>query len=252
MKKLLRNAKNNARGLLGKGETGGAISADILNEAVNFDLKCIFIAVPKTGTTSVRTQLSQPGIPFVPNPHLDICQVRDLLYPYLLRSSLGTNKSYPNEEVPTDKAIRHQAEEIFKSFFKFSAVRNPWARAVSLYYRREGVKVKDRLTFEEFCEHHSCASDTCFHPTLHKNQLDWLCDDEGRMIMDFVYKVEELDSAIEKIAKVTEGRVRLESKTANRNPNSKSSDYKDMYNDKTRKLIMRNFEKDIDHFKYTF
>ena len=70
--------------------------------------------------------------------------------------------------------------------------------------------------------------------------------------MDFVYKVEEFDSAIEKIAEKTGGRIKLGSKTANRNPKSKSSDYQDMYNDRTRKLIMRNFEKDIDYFKYTF
>ena len=249
MKNFSRQTKNEWSIVISKNEI---LPVDILNEAVNPDLKCIFIAIPKTGTNSVRTQITQPGIPMVPNSHLNIVQVRDLLYPYLLVSSLGRNGVYPNEEVPVDKDIRKKADNIFKSFYKFAAVRNPWARAVSLYFRNEGVKVKERLTFEEFCEHHSYASDTCSQPTLHKNQLDWLCDEKGQMIMNFVYKVEEFDSAIERIKEETEGRIRLIPKFENRNPNSRASNYQDMYNDRTRKLIMKNFEKDIDYFKYTF
>ena len=112
--------------------------------------------------------------------------------------------------------------------------------------------MKNELTFDEFCEHHFYASDTCRQPTLHKNQIDWLSDEEGQVIMDFVYKVEEFESAIDNIAEATDGRIKLIRKTANQNPFSKSSDYKGMYNDRTRKLILRNFEKDIDYFKYTF
>jgi hypothetical protein len=228
------------------------LSIDILNEAVNFDLQCIFIAIPKTGTTSVRRQISQPGNPFIPNPHLDIAQVRDLMYPFLLKSSLGESRDYPSQGMLLDRDIRNEAEQHFHRFFKFSAVRNPWARAVSLYCRREGVQMQEKVTFERFCEQHLYASDTCYHPTLHKNQLDWLCDQDGQIMMDLVYKVEEFDDAIEAISERTDGRIQLINKIANKNPNSKSSDYREIYNDRTRKLIAKNFEKDIDYFKYAF
>ncbi|MDB2497010.1 sulfotransferase family protein [Verrucomicrobiales bacterium] len=248
MKRLLSKAKNRAKRLLT--DLNGPI--DMVNDAVNFDLECIFIAVPKTGTTSVRTQIRKQGNALIPNPHLNIVQVRDLLYPFILRSSLGNNRTYPSEGVPSDKDIRNQAEKTFNEFFKFSAVRNPWARAASLYFRREGVQANEEMTFERFCEQHLYASDTCFHPTLHKNQLDWLCDENDRMIMDFVYKLEDFEDAIEQIANRTNGRVKLIKRKANKNPNSRSSDYKDIYTDRARKLISKAFEKDIDFFQYTF
>jgi len=223
-----------------------------LNQAINFDKKTIFIAIPKTGTTSVRQQVSQKGKALINQPHLNIMQVRDTLYTYLLMNSLGKNTEYPTHNLPTDSEIRANCQEIFARFFKFSSVRNPWARAVSLYFRREGVKVKKDISFETFCEKHLYASDTCRNPTLHKNQLDWLVDENGTIIMDYVYKVEDFQEAIKEISERTNGRIQLKYKEANTNDRSKSRTYHDMYTDRTRQLIAKRFEKDIDFFKYTF
>jgi hypothetical protein len=229
----------------------------IINEAVHFDKRVIFIAIPKTGTTSVRSQLKQPGKALIKNPHLNINQIRDAIYFYLLKETLGTNKTFPNADHPNDDALRQKAETIFHSFFKFSGVRNPWARAVSLYHRREGVslegpRLNDRMSFETFCENHIYASDTCRQPTLHKNQLDWLTSPQGDMLIDYVYKLEDYDRAIDEIKDLTDGRLILDNVKRNVNQNSKSRDYRDLYNDTTRKMIQKRFEKDIDYFKYTF
>jgi hypothetical protein len=223
-----------------------------INEAVNFEKETIFIAIPKTGTTTIRTQLKQPGIPIIWNPHLNINQVRDLIYIYLLKENLGKNRTFPDGNIPADNELRQKAEKIFDAYFKFSAVRNPWARAVSLYSRREGIILKNNMTFDEFCENHIYASDTCHHPTLHKNQLDWLTSNEGQILMDYIYKVEEFDKAIDEIRELTNGRLILDRVKQNVNPESGSGHYKNIYNDKTRKLIAKRFEKDIDYFKYTF
>jgi len=223
-----------------------------LNEAINFNKKCIFIAVPKTGTTSIRTQIKQKGAPLIKNPHLNIVQIRDALYVYLLIQALGRNKSFPSASVSSDAALRLKAKETFDGFFKFSAVRNPWARAVSLYSRREGVRSKNKLSFEKFCKNHFYASDTCYHPTLHQNQFDWLCNEHGQCMMDYVYKLENFNESIDEIAELTNGRILLKKEHANRNSNSKSHSYRDIYTEETKKLIAERFEKDIDTFKYTF
>lgn len=223
-----------------------------INEAINFEKEVIFIAIPKTGTTTVRTQLKQLGIPLIKSFHLDISQVKDLIYLYMLKENLGTNKTFPIGNILSDQELRQKAEEIFKSFFKFSAVRNPWARAVSLYHRGEAIRLKNRMTFDEFCDNHKYASDTCSQPTLHKNQLDWLTNNNGQLLTDFVYKVEEYDKAIDVIRDRTNGKLILDKIKLNKNPNSMSSNYRKMYNDRTRKLIEKRFEKDIDFFKYTF
>src|SRR4029077_4663650 len=90
------------------------------NEAINFDKQVIFIAVPKTGTTSVRNQLRSQGPFLVPNSHLDITQLRSLLYFWSLRKILGTNARFPNGGMPSDTQIRADSEQTFRRFFKFS------------------------------------------------------------------------------------------------------------------------------------
>ncbi len=251
MQKIKKRVKKKLKKILNV-EINKLNAPPLINEAVNFEKEVIFIAIPKTGTTTIRTQLKQDGKPLIDNPHLNIVQIRDLIYVYLLKESLGTNQTFPNSNRVSDSVLREKSDEIFNSFFKFSAVRNPWARAVSLYFRREGVQIKDQITFEEFCESHIYASDTCRQPTLHKNQYDWLCSDQGDILMDYVYKVENFEHAIKDIKKLTNGRLRLENLKENYNPRSKSTDYRNMYNDKTKKIIEKRFEKDIDYFKYTF
>lgn len=245
LKKIARKINRNASSLQGTEPL-------ILNEAINFEKQCIFIAVPKTGTTSVRVQIRQQGIPLIPNPHLDIIQVRDSLYTYFLMRSLGKNKSFPSESVPKDKDIRTQANNVFNTYFKFAAVRNPWARAVSLYFRREGVQLKVRRSFDEFCQNHFYASDTCCHPTLHRNQIDWLLDERGEVIMDYVYKLENFEEAIKEVLERTDGRLRIANRILNNNPQSLSRNYRDLYTEKTKKIITERFAKDIDFFKYSF
>ena len=223
-----------------------------MNEALNVEKEVIFIAIPKTGTTSVRTQLGAPRSPIIENPHLDIRQVRDLIYVMLLRSTLGGNRTFPCETFPTDSDLRTRADEMFSSFFKFSAVRNPWARAVSLWSRREGVETKDSTSFEDFISRHHHASDTCRQPTRHVTQFDWLCDENGRMLMDYVYKVEEFDTAASEIRERTGGRLALGTRQLRVNPRSVSRTYRDIYTDTTRRIVAQRFEKDIDTFGYTF
>ena len=223
----------------------------ILNESVNFEKQYIFIAVPKAGTTSVRLQLRQKGIQLIKTPHLNIIQIRDSLYVYFLKQNLKRNKTFPSEQVPSDADLHIKAKEVFNTFFKFAAVRNPWARAVSLYSRRS-IQIKGKISFEDFCKNHLYASDTCLHPTLHQNQLDWLCDENGQCIMDYVYKLENFYQATKEIAERTNGRLQIVAREVNYNPNSNSRSYRDLYTGETRKMIAKRFEKDIDTFKYTF
>ena len=109
------------------------------------------------------------------------------------------------------------------------------------------MQLRERITFEAFCRQYRCASDTCLHPTLHRNQLDWLTDEDGRPAMDYVFRIEDWDEGAREVAERSEDRVRLPKVRLNRN--SVALDYRDLYNDETRPLVARAFEKDIDTFK---
>ena len=54
-------------------------------------------------------------------------------------------------------------------------------------------------------------------PTLHKNQYDWLSDENGDFMMDYVFKLENFESAIQEIKKETDGKLKLEKLVENKN-----------------------------------
>lgn len=87
---------------------------------------------------------------------------------------------------------------------------------------------------------------------LHENQIDWFCDENGTNIMDYVYKLEDYAMAIKEINERTEGPLQLAHIVENKNPLSLSHSYSELYSDKTKSIIGKRFQKDIDCFKYTF
>lgn len=232
--------------------SGRRLAFDHPNEAVNADLRAIFVAVPKTGTTSVRNQVRPEGLPMIGVPHLSIRQIRTAMEAFHLYRNLDQNTDFPNADLKTEDDVTREVQEMFADFFKFASVRNPWARAVSLYSRTEGIQVSDRMSFEEFCEGHCFASDTSSRTNRFRNQLDWLTDADGQMLMDYVYRLEDLDTAIDEIRDRSGGRIVLAHRRKNVNKASKSKSYQDLYTDHTRSLIAKRFERDIDTFKYTF
>ena len=70
--------------------------------------------------------------------------------------------------------------------------------------------------------------------------------------MDYVYKLENFDEAIKEIEERTDGRIKIESRDANKNPKSRSQNYRELYTDITKKVIADRFQRDIDYFEYTF
>jgi len=226
----------------------------LLNEAVNFEREAIFIAVPRTGTTSIRKQLAQPGPKLIDNPHLTILQVRDSLYTHFLLNALGRNRSFPTDAdaVPSDADVRRQAADTFTNFFKFASVRNPWTRALSLYKRRQGLQLSDKMDFETFCETLTYASDTCSHPTRVLNQLDWMTDESGALLVDYVLRLEDLDNGIREINDRTDGRLGLKVLHLNNNPASNPDSYREAYSARARAQVAALFQRDIDHFGYEF
>ena len=122
-----------------------------------------------------------------------------------------------------------------------------------MYYRTDGAQpLAPRLSFTEFCERHVHASDTCAHPTRHRNQYDGFCDAAGNNVMDYIYRVEDFATAVVEIAERTEGRIPLAAVRYKHNHPSPADTYRQLYTDRTRRLIAQHYELDIDHFKYTF
>lgn len=177
--------------------------------------KCIFVEVPKTGTTSIRSILGEPI-----KPHLNIYQI-----------------------------YQSTSDVTFSSYFKFGFVRNPWDRAVSLFERREGMQLRNKMTFAEFIDWMRFASSTCLHPVPHRYQLDWFVNANGDVIVDHIGRFENLESDWERIqAKLG---ISIVLPKLNHNPN-RQRDYREYYTKELADKVKQRFAVDIEYFNYHF
>ena len=182
---------------------------------ISAEFQCIFVEVPKTGSTSIRSLIGEPR-----KPHLNIWQIA-------------------NEATP----------EQFRNYFKFGFVRNPWDRAVSLYERREGLQLRDKLSFDQFVDWMKFASSTCLHPVPHRYQLDWFVNPHGDVVVDFIGRFERLETDWAHVAQRIGAPLSLP--RLNSNP-GKQRHYSTYYNSRTRNVIAERFAVDIEYFGYRF
>ncbi len=188
---------------------------------INHKVQCVFVQVPKTASTSIRSIV---GIP--QKPHLNIIQLEE---------------QFDSESVNLDRT--------FSSYFKFGFVRNPWDRVVSLYRRKEGVQKSQAMSFEQFVRWIENSSDTCIHPSKHKYQLDWFKDSDGEIAANYIGKFESLNKDWAYISSVLGVTNILPHKNSN---SSCRKHYSEFYTPETRDIIGEKFIVDVNYFKYSF
>ena len=137
--------------------------------------------------------------------------------------------------------------------FSFAIVRNPWDRVVSHYHYRvktdqTGLE-RNPVPFKEWVrlsygEH---APEYYDNPRMFSPQWDWVVDEQGVQLVNFVGRFERLDEDFETICARIHKRAAL--------PHVKKSnrgDYRRYYDDATTEIVRRAFEPDIARFGYTF
>jgi hypothetical protein len=144
--------------------------------------------------------------------------------------------------------------------FKFSFVRNPWDRAVSLYAHQTKCSnsFKDwlmdivkrdghpKIRKKEWVLRDKMAS-TGGSSLPWKCQTDWLVNNSGQLCMDFIGKFENLNVDIKKIEQIIGRKILL--------PHHNKTDrlpYQHYYDDETRKIVADWHRKDIENFGYKF
>ena len=201
--------------------------------------KCIFVEVPKTGSTSIRNIIGKAK-----NPHQNILQIKKDLNGREELMSLKQKVFLKTGLIKSDRIY----DNIFKNFFKFGFVRNPWDRTVSLYLRNEGIQMKESMTFDEFVNWIQYSSDTCIHPLKMKNQLDWFTDSHGNLLVDYVGRFETLDEEWAYIA----DKIGCTKNLPYKNVNFGRKHYTYYYNYQTKEIIKKKFQVDIEYFNYEF
>lgn len=158
-----------------------------------------------------------------------------------------------------NKNFKYFKDSYERSFSKFSFtfVRNPWDRLVSSYeyLKSGGNNFRDLEDYEKIFSKYGNFRNTIlnwkqdfFHQIHFKQQLEWICDNNGNVIVDFVGRFENLqqdfDIACDKM-QVT--RIQLP-----RVGNISHKHYTEYYDDETVEIVAQKYAQDIDYFRYKF
>jgi hypothetical protein len=194
----------------------------------------IFVHVQKTGGNSVRTALGG-----------DIFDARKHFMARDLREIYG--------------------EAVWDSCFKFSFVRNPWDRLVSWWSMIDnardyvdqaqppnaffGYVLKRTKNFEDFllrCNDEIVDSDG--RKNIFRNQIDYLIDEKGAIIVDFIGRFEHLQEDFDVISRHL-GRAPVELPRTN---TSQHATYTEYYSPATAEMVAKRYAQDIKQFGYRF
>ena len=108
--------------------------------------------------------------------------------------------------------------------------------------------MRDKMTFEEFVDWIKYSSSTCIHPVPHRNQLDWLIDPHGNVIVDFIGKFESLQEDWALVCK----KVGIGKPLPHEKRNPRGKHYTEYYTSATKDIIADKFRVDIEYFGYEF
>lgn len=133
--------------------------------------------------------------------------------------------------------------DIWKTYFKFSVVRNPWDMVVSMfYYRRIARNYKDN--FDDLVK--KMGTERNHNYDIYKINNQYICD--------FYIKYENLENDLKYVLeKCNIKNYDLKNlKKFNSNYKPVNTDYKKYYNDERKKIIRDLYSDYIEKFNYEF
>lgn len=142
-------------------------------------------------------------------------------------------------------------ENVFNAYFKFAIVRNPWDRLVSQYAylkKRKDLQhylgVTAETTFAQYME----AAALSDHVQL-KPQADFVNDESGLSIVDFIGRFETLKEDAQRIF----SRLGIQNMVLPHAQRSlRDRDYRSYYTPETRDRVAQIYRRDIALFNYEF
>jgi hypothetical protein len=142
----------------------------------------------------------------------------------------------------------------YKNYFKFAFVRNPFDRLVSCYHDKVLVGGIDFGTstnsFSDFAAEIASIPDK--HSNIHfKSQHKFITDRNGNLLTDYIGKFENLEQEYQKICTRMGVKNQTDLQWQNKSMRSRK-DYRKFYDERSKNLIMKRYEKDLKLFAYEF
>ena len=209
--------------------------------------KFIFIHIPKCAGSTICYSLINNLYP-KSSPHKGLFNQLDPNIAEVFKVALNQGNSHELNQhsmfIDVKKFLDKKNLNI-DDYFKFTFMRNPWARRVSQY------QYAKRMTKEKGVEWAKRISAMSFYQFITKqndSQLNWLKNDRGEISMDFIGSGKNLQNEFNFVCKKI-GVPEIELPHLNA---TEHRHYVKYYNKKTKQIIANNCEKDIEYFNYKF
>ena len=206
---------------------------------ISHKYKCIFIAIPKTASSSICNALidkeNNPGC------QPDLIDTEEF--------SWGSHRHHTLEDVYDPKLIS-------ATYFKFAFVRNPWDRVLSAYMRNHGRVQTLHKNFSTYILNGMTQYGNDKEDQPHGNQIiDSFYGDQlsriqinGKVGLDFVGRYENLEEDFLHIAEL----LQLDDKKLPHLKKTAHEHYPQYYTSETQEIIGKKFKKEIEYFGYKF
>lgn len=179
--------------------------------------RTLFIHINKTGGTSITRALRKPF------EHLTALEKR---------SQVG--------------------EIVWQEKFTFSFVRNPYDKVVSLYHFRVKTNqtglADDKLDFNNWVNLVFRQKDPGYYnkPKMFMPCTDWLTDQGGKLLVDFVGRFERMEEDFKTVLK----KAGLKPTSLPHLKKSSRGDFNDYYSAESKTIVREWFAKDFERFEY--
>ena len=147
------------------------------------------------------------------------------------------------QHVPFSELKQFISDIAFDEYFKFAFVRNPYDKVVSAYSHWKQIgRIKDYDTLAEWVSSKEFSESEFMRP-----QLDFITNNNGELMVDFVGRFENLQKDWEYIA----NRLGVNARLANIQK-SRHRHYSVYYTEEAKQIVSEKYEKDLKAFNYNF
>lgn len=201
--------------------------------------RCVFVHIPKTGGTSIEDAIWEK-----PRRTEDLWM--GFVSPTHNKYQTGGLQHLQARHIRTEVG-----EEIFRSYFKFAIVRNPWDKAVSQWrYLSQRRDLRDYLGVpaNATLAHYLDTVAVSDHVQV-MAQAEFVCDDDGQLMVDMLGRFETLEAD----ARAIFARIGLpEAHLPHVTKSERAADYRIYYDAGTRERVAELYARDIELFGYRF
>lgn len=164
----------------------------------------------------------------------------------------GAHNNIMTQHITYTEALEYRSKNFLDSQFKFAFVRNTWERFCSAFFYLEAIYLKKYHSFDNFVEKicdqvHQYKTTSGWH---FAKQTDWIFDNNKNICLDFIGSYHNLDTDFKYVCNI----IGCEYKPLKKLNSSKFNklNYRDILNDKNKKIIQYAYHEEIDYFNFKF